>query len=150
MVPQPSLDRECQLFSQYLIALRPSGYVLRKYQEAHQQGHPSIGRPLQLFDDILMRLALKHAYILRLADTYSCLFYKDALLRRKLVLLLAILECSPGAFDRLDRPEVRSRPALCGLLILKGLAFGAMVVLSVAMLAPIHGACECFRHRWDR
>ncbi|WHZ16164.1 MAG: hypothetical protein OJF52_003013 [Nitrospira sp.] len=150
MAPQPNLNRECELFSEYLIDLRPSDYVLRKYQEAHHLGHPFAGRPVQLFDHILMRLALRHAFILRLADTYSGLFYKEALLRRKLVLLLAILECSPGAFDRLDRPELHAQPTLYRLLVIKGFALAATALLAVLLLAPIQVACKISRRWRDR
>ncbi len=145
MAPQPNLNRECKLFSEYLIDLGPSDYVLRKYQEAHRLRPPSAGRPVQRFDHILMRLALRHAFMLRLADTYSGLFYKEALLRRKLVLLLAILECSPGAFDRLDRPEVHAQPTLYRLLVIKGFALSATALLAVLLLAPIHVACKISR-----
>lgn len=150
MTLQSDLERECRLFSKYLIELWPSEYVLKKYQEAHQLGHPSLGRPIQLFDDILIWLARRHTFVLRLADTYAGLFYKDALLRRKLVLLLAILECSPGAFEQLDRPEVRTQPALYGLCILKGLTLAAMSLLAVAILAPTHITCQSFGRWRDR
>lgn len=150
MIPQPNLERECQLFSEYLIDLRPSAYVLSKYQEAHQFGHPPVGRPIQRFDNIVLWLALRNAFILRLADTYASFFYKEALLRRKLVLLLAILECAPGAFDRLDRPERLSRSTLYGLLLLKGLTLVVSAVLAICLLAPIHAASVVFRQGWDR
>jgi len=97
-----------------------------------------------------MRLALRHAFMLRLADTYSGLFYKEALLRRKLVLLLAILECSPGAYERLDRPEFHTRPTLYRLLVLKGLALAAAGLLAVLLLTPIHVFCNISRQWRDR
>lgn len=150
MAPEPDLNRECEWFSEYLIDRRPTDYVLRKYREAHHLGHPSAGRPVPLFDHIVMRLALRHAFMLRLADTYSGLFYKEALLRRKLVLLLAILECSPGAYERLDRPEVHTRPTLYRLLVLKGLALAAAGLLAVLLLTPIHVFCNISRQWRDR
>ncbi|WHZ24622.1 MAG: hypothetical protein OJF47_003734 [Nitrospira sp.] len=147
MALQPDLNRECELFSEYLIDLRPSDYVLRKYQEAHHLGHPSVGRSVQRFDHILMRLALRHVFSLRLADTYSGLFYKEALLRRKLVLLLAILECSPDAFDRLDRPDLHAQSTLYRRLVIKGVTLVATALLAVLLLAPIHVACNISRQR---
>lgn len=150
MILQPNLERECRLFSHYLIDLSPSDYVLSKYQEAHRFGSPPVGRPIQRFDSIVLWLALKNPFILRLADTYASLFYKQALLRRKLVLLLAILECSPGAFDQLDRPEKLSRSTLYGLLLIKGLRLIAITVLAICLLAPIHATCAVLRQGWDR
>ena len=69
MILQPNLERECRLFSHYLIDLSPSDYVLSKYQEAHRFGSPPVGRPIQRFDSIVLWLALKNPFILRLADT---------------------------------------------------------------------------------
>ena len=107
MMSGGAIERECRVFTEFLIGCAPDRYVVRKYADAHQ-GSPvfSKGSP---FDSFLVRAARAHRLLAKTADAYARLFLPSGLLRRKLVLLLAILEtCSPSS-HRIDSPGGESR-----------------------------------------
>src|SRR5262245_32217704 len=74
-------------------------------------GQPRAGAP----DDALIRFALRHPWSLPCLDAATGLVAPRALLRQKLILMLAILETMPAlADDFLPRPRPRAR-LLAGL-----------------------------------
>jgi len=83
------LQRECRLFTQYLLGCVPDRYVERKYIEAHEM--LSNLAPANRFDVFLIGTARRHSILLKLADAYAGIFDNRGLLRKKLVLLFAIL-----------------------------------------------------------
>ena len=88
-----SVERECQVFCEYLLSCAPQSYAVRKYVDAHEVS-PKFSAGNR-FDDLLLRVARVHPVLTKLADSYARLFVPNALLRKKLILLLAILETSP-------------------------------------------------------
>lgn len=102
--------RECDLFCRYLLGRSPEPAVVAAYCRAHAVGvverqlpaHPSAR------DRALLQIARIGPAFVRAADAYAAVFARSSLLRRKLVLLLAILE-SGGAAAELDHATPGSR-----------------------------------------
>jgi hypothetical protein len=134
-----ALERECEVFARYLVGRPPSAYVRRNYLAGHDAG--VLDRAERgVLDAVLVRVAAGGPTAARVADAYARVFDRGAVLRRKLVLLLAILESSPpthaefvpaGAVGRL---RVLSRLAGAVAGFLAALGAGALVFL------PIHVA----------
>jgi NADH dehydrogenase len=125
-------DRECATFTRYLAGLAASPYVRRKYAEAHSA---VALEPKDPFDQLLLRFARKGPLLAKLADAYARIFYPHATLRRKLVLLLAILETCPPSYRVIDSTVGRRKAgvllqvALRGTLAVLGLAVASIVLI---------------------
>lgn len=107
-----SLARECDVLCRHLIGWRPDNYVLTKYQAWHDQEHPRLARQTNGFDRGLVAVARLHPWTARLADAYSRLFRPHGLLRKKLILLLAILESCAPAHQHIDFLDSGSPPRM--------------------------------------
>ena len=131
------LRRECRIFTRYLTGRDPDEYVLEKYSSmqpavrADATAHAAI-------DQALVRTASAGVFRARAADAYARIFRPRGLLRRKLILLFAILENS-AAFHR----EFTSggRGSLGHALIrvaLSLLSFGLALAAGAVVFAPQH------------
>lgn len=93
-VSQDSLRRECDVFHRYLIRRPPDDYVIRKYLAGVEVAR-RLPAPLPI-DASLMSFASRGPRCARIADAYARFFRPHGLLRRKLLLLFAIIENSHG------------------------------------------------------
>lgn len=133
-----TLDLECAVLTKYLIQQAPNPYVLAKYREAHQaspklaQLHPSP------FDQLLVALSRQNAVAAKMVDAYAALFFRNALVRKKMVVLLAILEsCAPTyiVFDQVDPGGARM---FVLRFVQQGILFAITFVLAMILLMPLH------------
>jgi hypothetical protein len=127
----PQLQRECDVFCRYLVGTPASAYVMAKYRDFHSRD------PFQLdrFERFLVRVAACGPLFARFADTYASRFARRAILRRKLVFLLAVLESAPPSADYIDTVDesvVLLRMAGATAVYLTLLVAGAV------LLAPAH------------
>jgi hypothetical protein len=99
------LERECGIYARYLIGRAPGEYVCRKYQQYHSSPDRTAVLPRDSFDETLLRLSARGVAWARLADAYACRFARRSALRGKLVLVLALLECSASSASKLDAPD---------------------------------------------
>ena len=123
---QLDLERESRAFSRFLTGGLPNEYVTNTYVRAHMlQPTYNMGSPFELW---CVAFARRGPLFTRLADAYAVFFAGTSLLRRKLVLMYAILEtCSPShrLFDEGD-----PRPALILYTVLvKRLVVSMLLVL---------------------
>jgi hypothetical protein len=134
-VNHADLEQECRVFTRFISRVEPSPYVTRKYVDAHRLG-PDLA-PADLFDGWLVAVARSSPPLTRLADAYARHFAPRTTLRRKLVLLLAILESSPPFNRVIDR--VPARPFVIAVLALAvtGLGGLAAALAGAALFAPI-------------
>jgi NADH dehydrogenase len=102
------LEQECRVFTAHLVGLVPDAYVRRKYVEAHC--HVAGLTATTRFERALLGVAGVHRSLAALADAYARTCLPGSVLRRKLVLLLALLESASPASAAIDR-EVAGRPA---------------------------------------
>lgn len=130
----PSLRAECQALCRYLLSVEADDYVVRSYE----LGVERLGIESTRFDALLCRLATRTTFLARGADLYGRFLRPGGALRKKTVLLLAILESYGPTARHTDRS-----PGAVGLLpfalgaSLHGLASGAALLLTAPFLLPL-------------
>ena len=130
-----ALSRECEVFSRYLLGRPPDAYILGKYVEAHRVA-PDYEAGSR-FDRLLMSFAASGSAGASLADSYACLFARQSTLRRKLILLLAILESCAPARGFLDAIEPAPLFFLALRLVARGVLFLIRVLAASLILFPL-------------
>lgn len=133
------LQQECILFTRYLINCIPNSYVQKKYIKGHKTSE--IYGNTNAFDFYLILAARKNTFLIRLADTYTSFFYRKAALRKKIILLLAILECCSPTFSYFDSIDQTSRPLFYFSLIGRTMGFLITLFLSATVFIPLHTIC---------
>jgi len=135
------LEIEARVLGRYLVRAEPPSYVVGKYIDYHRR-HPQTG---DRFDRFLLALSSRAPFLAAVADSYCSRFCKQSLLRRKLVLLLALLECSAESSRYLDSSDGANGVLLwatmgwhAGLHVL-ALAVSLIVVLPVHVLHSLRG-----------
>lgn len=127
------LNRECSVFCRYLIRQNPSEYVQRKYREAHRSGMLARSDDADHSDQFLITIARIHPWTTRLVDVYARVFRKSSVVRKKLILTLAILESCAPTHAYLDSVATTSVP----LLLLRSLQQCLIFLLNVALVAVV-------------
>jgi nucleoside-diphosphate-sugar epimerase len=133
-VDDDSLDEECRVFTRHLLGIEPTRYIVDHYVRAHLVS-PKFA-PDDGFDRYLVRFAARHFVLARLADSYARVFVSGSLLRRKLVLLLAILETAPPSHRLIDQPPGGGPILIAGRLVAQGILWLAGLVAASLFLAP--------------
>lgn len=126
------LARECALLHRYLVGGEPDDFVRAKYVAAHEPGRHGPVSPAAP-DDALVRFARQGPAFVRLADAYGAAFQRGGALRRKLILLVAILESYGPTSSGVDSPDRGSRSGFWLGAGFAGIRF--VLVLAVAVLA---------------
>lgn len=131
------LDRECRVFTSYLIGQSPGGEVLARYRDVHRcsavlnpPGTPAV-------DTLLLKSARFHPLLTKLADAYAVLLRPTALVRAKLVALSAILECLPATCEQFERPMLGRfrRSAFAAQCLYRALSFLAALMVAVPVFS---------------
>jgi hypothetical protein len=135
-----ALSRECAVFCRYLIGKKPGAYVLGKYADGHRVGRMARAARPDPFDAFLILLARVCPLAARLVDGYTLLFYRSSSVRRKLVLLLAILESCTPTYHYLDSVESDPGPLLVLRLLRRILVFPLVLFLGTLVILPVHVA----------
>jgi hypothetical protein len=128
------LARECSVFTEYLLGCAATSYVVRKYSDAHQISE--VFETGNRFDFLLLRIARADWRMAKVADSYSRVFAPQTLLRKKLVLLLAILETSSPSYRLIDTVEGGSKLLLWIRLAGRGAVSVLSLLLGIAMFFP--------------
>ena len=127
--------RECETFSRYLLGRPADAYLLRKYCEASSLGEPAGER--SPFEDLLLRLATLQPLLTRALDAYARWFCPRALLRKKLILVLAIAETWAPSYAELDRADGGGRPMFVARFAAQAIVSGLLVLLAALLLQPM-------------
>jgi hypothetical protein len=134
-MPTDSLDRESAAYSLYLAGQPPTPYVREKYRDCHARVKSlSTG---DSFDRLLVRIAARGSLWARFADSYAARFRKHGLLRKKLVLMLALLECAPPCFEYLDAASFKTAWLAFPRLAFTVAASALLMALSILLLLPV-------------
>jgi hypothetical protein len=130
-----ALDRECSVFCRYLIGQAPNDYVKKKYREAHRSRSFARHNPSIPSDDFLVKIARISPWSTRFIDVYSSFFQRTSLVRKKLVLLLAILESAEPSHHYLE--SVDSTIALIVVKsVLRSLTFVVLLLIGAVLIFP--------------
>lgn len=132
------LDAECRAFSVYLTGLQSDEYIRRKYREAHPFTGISERRQMGRFDAFMMRFAQRGKTRTRIADVYTRWFYSRATLRKKLLLLLAIQECSATTHDYFEAGDVGGPLRFWLRLVPRGIGFALCFAAGLVFFPPAY------------
>ncbi|SRR6266508_1653220 len=110
MTRAAALAVECTTLTNYLVGEDPAVDVVAAYQRAHEVSTVEANRlSSPALDRALLRIAHLGPRCARAADGYAAAFAKTSALRRKLVLLIAILESRGETASRIDSADPGSR-----------------------------------------
>jgi hypothetical protein len=131
---QRVLIDEFRRYARYLAGTSATDYQVERWLDFHRQ-HPP--RAAGRFDRLLLALA-RTTPGLHLADAYSGTLHRNAAVRSRLALALAILESSPPSFAVLDAPD-RGGTAWVFIRLSFSAALAAVTLLAAAvLLGPLH------------
>lgn len=133
--PTSAYDDECVRFTGYLIGMAPNAYVRGHYARACA-ARGLAGGDDTAFDRFTLRFAAQNRLFLRAADAYCALLARSGGLRRRLVLLAAILEHAAPTEAAFEPPVRRGAFGVLLRLAGHGLGFAAALILGLAVLAP--------------
>jgi hypothetical protein len=139
------LERECRSYTQYLTGHPPLPYVIGKYREFHGEPEQAAAWSLDPFDQFLVEFSARGSYHASLADTYASRFRSGSALRKKIVLTLAILECVPPSFEKLDAVDRGGWTVTIARLGLAAFRYAVRLSISAALFTPFRIACAINR-----
>ena len=102
MAEERLLLAEGRILCSRLADINASDQLLAHYVAAHE-ARAKLLQSSDSTDQFLVGLACKGFVGFRLADGWCAFFRRSSLLRRKLVLLTALLECERASWDEIDR-----------------------------------------------
>jgi len=133
VVTDARLARECRVFTRHLIGSDPSDYLIARYVDAHRL-RPVFTATSRL-DRFLCAFARADPLLTPVADAWSAVFAPTAVLRRKLILLLAMLESAAPHYRRLEAvPSVRAGAFVS--LLARGLLAVLTLIVSLVVFVP--------------
>jgi nucleoside-diphosphate-sugar epimerase len=133
-----AIVRECDVFTRYLVGQPPTDYVHKQYKMAVLARDLANSAEFRDFDRRTLSLARRNAFFTRVADAYCAIFHRHGVLRRKLILLLAILEHTPPTAARFDSPKNIGSIGIATNLFLLGISFGLLLLAAIFLLLPSH------------
>jgi hypothetical protein len=136
----PALDREaleaeCAVFARHLAGVDPPAYVVATYLRAHEPGRNGPLASPDEEEDPLVHFARGGAWSVRLADAWAAAFDRAGPLRRKLILLLAILESGKES-DVVDRIGPGEAGAFVRGAFLRAFSFAATLAAAAVVIGP--------------
>jgi hypothetical protein len=132
-VNEGALAAECEVLARYVCRAAPGQYVTRKFIQAHER--TARFAPFSRFDRLLLRWGTSGPRAARFVDAYACLFARRSAFRRKLVLLLAILETCPNDPAGLERAGGHFW-SLAAYVALRGAVFALTLLAAAVVLLP--------------
>lgn len=133
MRADPGLERECRIYTRYLIGREPDAYIARKYIECHELGRIPAG---DAFDRVLIAASVRNPFLARAADAYASRFRKYGALRKKLVLTLALLECSRASFESLDEAGPGGVTVAVARMAWRAAVFAGALAIGMVLFTP--------------
>jgi hypothetical protein len=135
--PNPDAQQiavECEALCRYLSGRPPTDYVRAQYLAAHQRSGVVEDAKESQTDALLVRFARRGPRGAALADAYAGLFARQSVVRRKIVLLLAILESAAPTSEWVDSVTIRSRFALAAHLVVDVVFFVTRAVAAAVLI----------------
>lgn len=131
------LERECRTYTRYLVGQNPTKYVIEHYIDFHCKSDALNRDKLNGFDQFLVVFSGRNYINARLADCYTSLFCKESVVRKKLVLTLALLECTPPFFVSLDRVDRGGTIGAIARLARGVVQYVLALAVSVVLFTPV-------------
>jgi hypothetical protein len=138
VTPAHEVAREARALARLLANVEPTDAMVAYYRHALPSADAGASRPLHRVDVSLLESARGGPTAARVADAYARFFRPRGPLRRRIVLMLAILENSPEAHAALNSGVEGSFPVVAGRLVLTGVAGIACLLAGVLRFSPVH------------
>ena len=132
--------RECAVFCRYLSGEDASDYLSAQYVAAHECGAVELAGTTN-FERAVASIARSAPWLTRMLDAHERVFANGSLLRRKLVLVLALLESKSPPADTLDAPTHGSNFGMFARMAWLGCVFAFCVIVAAVALLPLRIAC---------
>ena len=130
------LEAECHALCRYLTGVDADAYTSAKYIQAHAIG--SVGPAAGWCDAVLAWAAATQGPLAaQCADAYAAMFVRHGLLRRKLALMLAVLETRLDTYRALDAPTTASKTAVIARVCATACAMVIKAAIAAAALVPM-------------
>ena len=133
-----AITQECEAFTRHLTDAAPTAYVLDCYARLVASAALPDGAASQLIERALLAAGRSGGLVLRLADAYACLFRPRAELRRRLILIVAILENTPEFAHLFNSGEVGSFVRVSARMIVAVATSVLSTLAGVLAFAPVH------------
>jgi NADH dehydrogenase len=133
--PNDVLTSEARVFTAYLCGDGVTAEISDHYLKATKTlliDH----QPDDRFDRLTLAFARRGAGFAWLADSYAALFNRGGMLRRRMALLMSILENSPTSHRHFEQSPSQGPVAAMFQLGLSGLAEVGVLVLAMAIFVP--------------
>lgn len=134
-LPEKEDVRELVFFVEYLTGQAPTSLMIEKYREYLRGAPLKVANLSEFLDSLLGRYNSK--FILGLLDVWSRLFDPKSLLRFKLNAALALCECDPEAYIRLQGMQRGVMRTWLNLTII-GLKYGALLLCSFILIGIVY------------
>lgn len=133
-----TITRECEVFTHYLVGQLPTDYIRKQYGMAALARNLANNAEFTAFDRTTLRFARRNVFFTRVADAYCAIFYRHGILRRKLILLLAILEHTAPTAAQFELPKNSGSIEMATNLLREGICFLLSLLAGVFLLPPFH------------
>jgi len=120
-----ALEREAKTFAQYLLDREPSAELIARYVTASRALFPSTA---EASEQVIVDFVRLHTWALPFIDAGAGLLQPRSLLRRKILLLAAVLEASPRFVD-----DFFPRPSPPIVWIVQLLGFAVVTICKVVI-----------------
>lgn len=130
-----AVDRECVTFTRHLIGLTPDASVRGAYAAAI--GAVPALAPTPGFDQAMLGIARRGVLAARCSDAYAALFARRSALRKRLVMLLAILETRAPSSARIDQAVGGGPATAAARMAVRGVSAVVALALGIAILVPV-------------
>ncbi len=137
-----TLRAESRVFCAHLIGMRTTPYIEEQYAKACHARGLAFDEELGCLDRVSLRLARKGRLLSHCADAYCAIFHRAGVLRRKLVVLAAVLEHTSPANEAFDRSPSRGAVRAVLSIVLQGCSSGLALLIGSLVLLPASLICK--------
>jgi nucleoside-diphosphate-sugar epimerase len=135
------LEAECRSFAAYLVGAAPISYIEEQYTKAAHAHGLGFDEEFPGFDRVTLALARRGRMLARWADAYCSIFHRGGPLRRKLIVLAAILEHVAPTNEVFDRVQSRHVALTVLSLAAYGWTSAVSLLLGAVILLPVRLLC---------
>lgn len=132
-----ALDDECVRFCRYLTGRAADPYVSEWYARA-RTARPAMFEPRAPFDGTLLAAARLRWLPLRCVDMVARFLAPGSAVRRRLVLVAAILENAPATYETFESPDTDSPAGFILRMLPRGCASVGALGLGALVIGSLH------------
>lgn len=133
-----AIAAECRVFARHLVGAEPTPYVLACYERLLSTANVAPRESALLIERALLGFGRAGGFALRMADGYACVLRPRGALRRRLILLFAILENSPTTAHLLNTGDVGSFAGVSLRMVATMTASVLCTLAGLVVLGPVH------------